>query len=85
VAILAIGLPICITQTQMTVKQNVKQKRRGGRPATGHDPVTALRMPPALTARVDEWAKQQPDQPSRSEAIRRMIEIALIKEKRRKR
>jgi Ribbon-helix-helix protein, copG family len=68
----------------MAVKQNVKQKRRGGRPATGHDPVTALRMPPALTARVDEWARQQPDQPSRSEAIRRMIEMALkIKEKRR--
>jgi hypothetical protein len=55
-----------------------------GRPATGHDPVIALRMPPALTARVDEWAKQQPDQPSRSEAIRRMIEMTLkIKEKRR--
>jgi metal-responsive CopG/Arc/MetJ family transcriptional regulator len=68
----------------MAVKQNVKQKRRGGRPATGHDPVIALRMPPALTARVDEWAKQQPDQPSRSEAIRRMIEMTLkIKEKRR--
>jgi metal-responsive CopG/Arc/MetJ family transcriptional regulator len=34
-------------------------------------------MPPALAARVEEWAKQQPDQPSRSEAIRRMIEIVL--------
>jgi Arc/MetJ-type ribon-helix-helix transcriptional regulator len=69
----------------MAVKQNVKHKRRGGRPATGHDPVTALRMPPALAARVEEWAKQQPDQPSRSEAIRRMIEMVLkMKEKRRK-
>jgi hypothetical protein len=68
----------------MVVKQNVKQKRRGGRPATGHDPVTALRMPAALTARVEEWAKQQPDQPSRSEAIRRMIEMVLkMTEKRR--
>jgi hypothetical protein len=67
----------------MAVKQNVKQKRRGGRPATGHDPVTALRMSRALAARVEEWAKQQPDQPSRSEAIRRMIEIVLkIKQKR---
>jgi metal-responsive CopG/Arc/MetJ family transcriptional regulator len=34
-------------------------------------------MPPALAARVEEWAKQQPDQPSRSEAIRRMIEMVL--------
>jgi metal-responsive CopG/Arc/MetJ family transcriptional regulator len=41
-------------------------------------------MPPALAARVEEWAKQQPDQPSRSEAIRRMIEMVLkMKEKRR--
>jgi hypothetical protein len=41
-------------------------------------------MPPALAARVEEWAKQQADQPSRSEAIRRMIEIVLkMKEKRR--
>jgi hypothetical protein len=61
----------------MAVKQNVKQKRRGGRPATGHDPVTALRMPAALAARIEEWAKQQPDKPSRSESIRRMIEIVL--------
>jgi hypothetical protein len=68
----------------MAVKQNVKQKRRGGRPATGHDPVTALRMPASLATRVEEWAKQQPDQPSRSEAIRRMIEMVLkMKEKRR--
>jgi metal-responsive CopG/Arc/MetJ family transcriptional regulator len=41
-------------------------------------------MPPALAARVEEWAKQQPDHPSRSEAIRRMIEMVLkMKEKRR--
>jgi hypothetical protein len=34
-------------------------------------------MSAALAARVEEWAKQQPDKPSRSEAIRRMIEIVL--------
>jgi nucleoside-diphosphate-sugar epimerase len=31
-----------------------------------------------LIAKSAPWAKQQPDKPSRSEAIRRLIEIALI-------
>ena len=54
----------------------VLQKKRG-RPATGQDPVLALRIPPALKARIDSWAKQQYDKPTRSEAIRRLIELAL--------
>jgi hypothetical protein len=33
---------------------------------------------------VEDWAKRQPDQPSRSEALRRLVEMALkIKDKRR--
>jgi hypothetical protein len=54
----------------------VIQKKRG-RPATGQDPVLALRIPAALRSDIDNWAKQQNDQPSRSEAIRRLIEFAL--------
>jgi hypothetical protein len=57
---------------------------RGGRPATGHDPILALRMPPAITKRVEAYAKTEPDQPNRSEALRRLVEWALKeKEKRR--
>ena len=37
----------------------------------------ALRLPPALRADIERWAKQQKDKPSRSEAIRRLIEVAL--------
>jgi hypothetical protein len=37
----------------------------------------ALRLSPALRAAVEAWARQQKDKPSRSEAIRRLIEIAL--------
>ncbi len=51
--------------------------KRPGRPATGRDPVLTLRLPPALRLAVENWAKQQNDKPSRSEAIRRLIEFAL--------
>jgi metal-responsive CopG/Arc/MetJ family transcriptional regulator len=37
----------------------------------------ALRLPPALRSAVESWAKQQHDKPSRSEAIRRLLEFAL--------
>jgi metal-responsive CopG/Arc/MetJ family transcriptional regulator len=37
----------------------------------------ALRLPPALRAAIESWAKLQKDKPSRSEAIRRLIEMAL--------
>jgi hypothetical protein len=40
-------------------------------------------MPPALRSDLEAWAKRQPDQPSRSEALRRLVEMALkIKGKR---
>lgn len=54
----------------------VVQKKRG-RPATGQDPVTAIRLSPDLRDRVDEWAAHQESSPTRSEAIRRLVEIAL--------
>ncbi len=57
--------------------------KKRGRPATGRDPLTALRLPPAMRANIENWAKQQSDNPSRSEAIRRLIELALaVKAKR---
>lgn len=36
-----------------------------------------LVMTRAEVQRIDEWRRQQPDLPSRSEAIRRLLEIAL--------
>jgi hypothetical protein len=56
----------------------VTQKKRGrGRPATGQDPTLTVRLPAALRSAIETWAKQQKDRPSRSEAIRRLIEFAL--------
>jgi hypothetical protein len=55
---------------------NVIRKKRG-RPATGQAPITALRLPLALSSAIDQWAKQQAGELSRSEAIRRLLELAL--------
>jgi hypothetical protein len=54
-----------------------KVTRKPGRPATGRDPVLTVRLPLAVRSAIENWAKQQKDRPSRSEAIRRLIEIAL--------
>jgi hypothetical protein len=53
----------------------VRKKR--GRPAAGQDPVSAIRLSLELRSAIEAWAKQQPDKPSRSEAIRQLVEFAL--------
>ena len=54
-------------------------KKSRGRPKKkgGVFPVTALRLSPALGAEVDKWAGFQDDAPTRSEAIRRLVELGL--------
>jgi hypothetical protein len=52
-------------------------RKRAGRPATGQDPVTAIRLSEELRATVDKWAAKQDDTPGRSEAIRRLVELGL--------
>jgi hypothetical protein len=61
----------------MAKSNRVIPKKRRGRPATGKDPLTALRLPPELTRAIEAWAAQQDDEPNRSEAIRRLVEIGL--------
>lgn len=56
----------------------VNQNRRG-RPPTGRDPVSAVRLPADLTAAIDVWATKN-GSPSRSDAIRRLVEKALAGE-----
>jgi len=51
--------------------------KKRGRPATGKDPVSAIRLSPELRAAIDKWAAKQKDAPSRSEAIRRLVEAGL--------
>ena len=54
---------------------NVLRKKRG-RPATGQDPVTAIRLSEDMQA-VDAWAARQADKPTRSEAMRRLVQLGL--------
>ena len=54
---------------------HVNVKRRG-RPATGQDPVSAVRLPKDVTAAIDAWAKKI-GLKSRSEAIRQLVELGL--------
>jgi hypothetical protein len=55
-----------------TVKQNVM-----GRPRTGITPLMGFRADPVIRAAIVRWAETQPDTPSLSEAIRRLVELGL--------
>ena len=69
------GLGIPIPRGQSIADQ---PKRRPGRPATGKDPVLSVRIPAELHAAVAAWIESQPEpKPSRSEAVRRLLEKAL--------
>lgn len=54
----------------------VKQKKRG-RPATGVDPLVGVRFPQSAIDEIDAWAAKAGDEISRSEAIRRLVELGL--------
>jgi len=53
----------------------VTPKKRRGRPATGRDPHVTSRMPATLIADVEAWAVT--NETSRSDAIRRLVELGL--------
>ena len=55
-----------------------KPKKKMGRPKTGIGPVIGVRLYPEMQADLDAWIAAQPDpKPSKPEAIRRLIEVAL--------
>jgi hypothetical protein len=51
--------------------------KRRGRPATGKAPSRTFRLSDEFITALDAWAAQQPDEPGRSEAIRRLVELGL--------
>jgi hypothetical protein len=55
-----------------TVKQKVM-----GRPRTGITPLIGFRADPMTRAAIVKWAENQPDMPTLSEAIRRLVELGL--------
>ena len=48
-----------------------------GRPRTGITPLMGFRADPVIRAAIVRWAEKQPDMPSLSEAIRRLVELGL--------
>jgi hypothetical protein len=60
----------------------ISQKKKRGPPPTGKGHPIMVRLQPAALARLDRWAASQDDDPSRPEAIRRLIEKALKAPKR---
>jgi hypothetical protein len=56
-------------------RTKIAEKRKRGRLGAGRDPVSAVRLPADLTKEIDRWSEQ--DNCSRSEGIRRLIELGL--------
>jgi hypothetical protein len=62
----------------MPVNKGITKNRRGpGRPATGRDPVLAIRLSDELREAVEQWARSM--KMTRSEAIRALIRKGLKK------
>jgi hypothetical protein len=60
-----------------SIKVIPKKIRGRGRPATGRDPVLAIRLSNEIRAAVDQWAAGK--NMTRSEAIRALIDKGLKK------
>jgi hypothetical protein len=63
----------------MTKLISVKRKS-AGRPPTGTEPLYGVRIPDDLMGRIQKWSKEN-SATSRSEAIRRLVELGLKKGK----
>jgi hypothetical protein len=58
-----------------------KEKRPRGRPGTGIGSVISIRLYATQEAAVNAWIERQPEpKPSRSEALRRLVENGLAAE-----
>jgi ribbon-helix-helix CopG family protein len=67
----------CFYGSIVIMKKSIKvaPKRRGRPPAGGRDPGVHIRLPESMLAEID--ARSVEDGTSRSEAIRRLVEIGL--------
>jgi len=64
------------------MKKAIRKSRGGKRPGsgrkpTGTDPARTVRLSDEFMASLDAWSARQDDAPSRSEAIRRLVELGL--------
>jgi hypothetical protein len=68
-----VGGVLCTRVERSTI--TVTPKKRRGRPATGRDPHVTARMPQSIIDQIERWAAS--NDASRSEAIRRLVELGL--------
>ena len=61
----------------MARRSVTKRQKRRGAPAAGEGTLIGLRLEPGALAPVDRWAASQKDDPSRPEAVRRLVELGL--------
>jgi hypothetical protein len=71
------GLPLgSLLRYTVIMKKAISVKRKKpGRPATGTDPLYGVRIPEELMDQIEEWAAK--NSATRSDAIRRLVEIGL--------
>jgi hypothetical protein len=60
-------------------RQSLVPKKKRGPPATGQGIQIQVRIHPEKLAELDRWIATQADQPSRPEAIRRIVERTLAR------
>jgi Arc/MetJ-type ribon-helix-helix transcriptional regulator len=58
------------------MKKSIAVKPKRGRPATGRDPFIGIRLPEPLLESIKVWSDEH-EAASRSEAIRRLVELGL--------
>jgi hypothetical protein len=56
---------------------NIVIRKKRGRPPIGQTPVVSIRLQPEWQQGIDEWRRGEPDQLSRSEAIRILLGMGL--------
>ena len=67
---------IRVRMSRQSLISKMSKKKPGPAPTGVGTPILVRLQPPDLAA-IDEWASEQDDPPSRPEAIRRMIKLAL--------
>ena len=72
----------CFYDNRKIMQKSIKDNRKmRGRPATGTAPLVGVRMTEDFQDAIKAWAKKQPDTPPLATAIRRLVELGLLKAK----
>jgi hypothetical protein len=66
---------LAFTLNVIMAKSISVKRKKPGRPATGTEPLYGVRIADELMGRIEKWAKD--NSASRSEAIRRLVELGL--------